>query len=345
MIKKKYVFLKLIVLRSFYCHFLIRKSLFSTVTSVASAAMASYTSISQRNTLLIATKSDPASVNIAHNLLQTYPWKSIQTNKNEISYIQTLLGNKVFLWFIDEPLLHLTNIPCRFDDDISSSVDRDIIGDVIFLSRHAAASGVLSLTVHPIGIPWMTDSSQVGGIPGRCSPPNPKISSLYRSLLRETKLRDTVGRFQVTLEATHHGPHVDLPACFVEIGSSENEWQDAEAGLIWSHCLGAELKFPPSSFSLPSSSMSSVEESAVLKESSADTLPSPLGMLETVSDIVVLSIGGGHYVPKMNDLVAFHSYFEAYYDNKISLNHSGEVGSWDSNWALLDLVRSQRSLE
>lgn len=25
-------------------------------------------------------------------------------------------------------------------------------------------------------------------------------------------------QFEVTLEATHHGPHVDLPACFVEIG-------------------------------------------------------------------------------------------------------------------------------
>jgi D-aminoacyl-tRNA deacylase len=26
-------------------------------------------------------------------------------------------------------------------------------------------------------------------------------------------------QFEVTLEATHHGPHVDLPACFVEIGA------------------------------------------------------------------------------------------------------------------------------
>jgi D-aminoacyl-tRNA deacylase len=25
-------------------------------------------------------------------------------------------------------------------------------------------------------------------------------------------------QFEVTLEATHHGPHVDLPTCFVEIG-------------------------------------------------------------------------------------------------------------------------------
>ena len=28
----------------------------------------------------------------------------------------------------------------------------------------------------------------------------------------------------MTLEATHHGPYVNLPTCFAEIGSSENEW-------------------------------------------------------------------------------------------------------------------------
>ena len=28
-------------------------------------------------------------------------------------------------------------------------------------------------------------------------------------------------KFEVTLEATHHGPHVDLPACFVEIGAPQ----------------------------------------------------------------------------------------------------------------------------
>ena len=35
---------------------------------------------------------------------------------------------------------------------------------------------------------------------------------------------------EVTMEATHHGPLIDTPVFFVEIGSSAEEWSRADAG-------------------------------------------------------------------------------------------------------------------
>jgi len=243
-----------------------------------------------KNTLFVATKADIASLNIATHLVKSFEWKPIQSHRNEIKSIQTLLGNTVYLWLINEPLLHLNDVPTLFSDDFSSiNEECTQLTDIVFLSRHAAASGTLSLTVHPIGIPWMVDSSTVGGIPGKCSPPNPRISSLYRSLLREVKLHDVGSKYQVTLEATHHGPYVGLPACFVEIGSTEREWGDEEAGLIWSQCLAKEFKFPPPTLS---------STAIATEESRPEELDN-----HGENDIVVISIGGGHYVPKINDLV------------------------------------------
>ena len=38
--------------------------------------------------------------------------------------------------------------------------------------------------------------------------------------------------YVVTMEATHHGPHIDIPCCFIELGSSEVEWGDEEGGMV-----------------------------------------------------------------------------------------------------------------
>lgn len=256
-----------------------------------------------KNTLFVATKTDIASLNIATHLARSYEWKPIKSHRNEIKSIQTLLGNTVYLWLINEPLLHLNDIPNLFSNDILSLHEECAqLTDIIFLSRHAASSGTLSLTVHPIGIPWMIDSSTVGGIPGKCSPPNPRISSLYRSLLREVKLHDVGSNYQVTLEATHHGPYVGLPACFVEIGSTEREWGDEEAGLIWSQCLAKEFNFPPPNIPSTSTFATSAAPASTMAIDQEE-----IGSEEVnnagKNNVVVISIGGGHYVPKMNDLV------------------------------------------
>jgi hypothetical protein len=45
-----------------------------------------------------------------------------------------------------------------------------------------------------------------------------RIAELYRAIYLETNKRGMQDQFEVTLEATHHGPYASIPACFVEIG-------------------------------------------------------------------------------------------------------------------------------
>ena len=38
--------------------------------------------------------------------------------------------------------------------------------------------------------------------------------------------------YSVTLEVTHHGPLIEIPCCFIELGSQEKQWNDKEAAKI-----------------------------------------------------------------------------------------------------------------
>ena len=41
--------------------------------------------------------------------------------------------------------------------------------------------------------------------------------------------------YEVSYEVTHHGPSLDVPAMFVELGSSENQWSDSKAAEAVAH--------------------------------------------------------------------------------------------------------------
>ncbi|MEB3787379.1 MAG: D-aminoacyl-tRNA deacylase [Desulfurococcales archaeon] len=97
---------------------------------------------------------------------------------------------------------------------------------VIVLSRHRAESGKPSLTVHHTGNPTRDNSH--GGDPSTLAYSAPALSklllTLYRSVAEETGL---MGEYEVTLEATHHGPtRPRKPIVFIEIGSGPEQWVD-----------------------------------------------------------------------------------------------------------------------
>jgi D-aminoacyl-tRNA deacylase len=92
----------------------------------------------------------------------------------------------------------------------------------IVLSRHSG--GKPSLTVHYTGNPG--PKAELGGNPWELSYTWPRLQAAllrtYRIVADEQGLAD---EFQVTLEATHHGPTcLKKPLVFIEIGSSEREW-------------------------------------------------------------------------------------------------------------------------
>lgn len=216
----------------------------------------------------------------------------------------------IYLWVVNQSMLSLNYVNQMFAEELKTCDTEEVndIADVFFVSRHAAASGTVSLTVHPIGIPWLQDPGRFGGLPGRCSPPNHHIGGLYRNILKHVTHHKMDTTFQVTLEATHHGPFVEVPTCFVEIGSSEAEWSNAKAGQLWARCIGQYFGLPKA-IDDKATTTPSEEGSEIAEESIPDEFVEDCDTAEEIEDgvkdgVVCLQIGGGHYVPKMNDMVS-----------------------------------------
>src|SRR5574338_911939 len=71
----------------------------------------------------------------------------------------------------------------------------------VFLSKHAAQSGELALTCHSTG---NFDVAQFGGNKRQVAVPQPHLQKAYLQKLWKNKSR--FSEFQITIEATHHGP-------------------------------------------------------------------------------------------------------------------------------------------
>ncbi len=96
----------------------------------------------------------------------------------------------------------------------------------IFASRHVSESGKPTLCVHAPGN-W--SQALAGGNPRELAWTN---ACLMKSLLIELKKEKEEKKldYDVTMECTHHGPtHLHKPCVFIEVGSSEKQWNDLEA--------------------------------------------------------------------------------------------------------------------
>lgn len=92
----------------------------------------------------------------------------------------------------------------------------------VFLSKHAAQSGELALTCHSTG---NFAEAQFGGMERQVAVPHPYLQKSYMQALWERRVE--FGGFDITIEATHHGPTaLSKPALFVEIGTTEKQWND-----------------------------------------------------------------------------------------------------------------------
>jgi len=135
---------------------------------------------------------------------------------------------------------------------------------LVFISKHRSETGKPCLTAHTPGN-W--GKAELGGKEKTlcsCFPSKLKV------VLNEMNSLNTLG-WQVCAEVDHHGPLTKAPALFVEIGSSEKEWENPKAGEIVA--------------------------SAVMKMlSSNKTFPAAFG------------IGGGHYAPSFTKVILEKEY-------------------------------------
>jgi len=119
------------------------------------------------------------------------------------------------------------------EDIISCDKELEGIGveKIIFASRHRSEARQPCFTVHPIGN-W--GKAEKGG----------RDKTICSSLPREMKQtlininshpdaqKFNEAGWKVSMEVTHHGPFCEVPCFFAEIGSSEHQWQNKEAGKI-----------------------------------------------------------------------------------------------------------------
>jgi len=210
--------------------------------------------------LIIASNADSASVNLRERLLEMSSWtKCGEYDANDMWEITENNGDYCKK---GTRLISINNIHIdaeKIDEDFEKR-NNTKINNIIFLSRHKAASGKPSLTVHPIGN-W--GKAEYGGEEGKITPTSPKIMT---SLLREIKKNQLEG-FDVCFEATHHGPLLNTPTIFLEIGSTENEWED---------------------------------------ELPAQSLIKSLLEVKYIDGKNVVGVGGGHYTPRFTEAALTH---------------------------------------
>ena len=108
----------------------------------------------------------------------------------------------------------------------------------IFLSRHSAESGIASLTAHTTGN--FSADAKFGGNGRELGRADPALLKNYMMAL--WKRREKVKGYEITMEATHHGPtSLQKPVLFVELGSSEKYWGDKEAAAVVAEALMESL--------------------------------------------------------------------------------------------------------
>ena len=114
----------------------------------------------------------------------------------------------------------------------ADNLDKEIKADLfVFCTTHRSSSDKKSLCVHPIGN--MGNENKLGGLSRKIVPCIPNL--MKKLLIEITKLKpeyDELEDYDATIEQTHHGPYLETPAMFVEIGSTEDEWKTKQAGEI-----------------------------------------------------------------------------------------------------------------
>ena len=177
--------------------------------------------------LFIASTKDTAGMNIAKQLIDNYNFEKLSEtfHKNPV-YSKTLQNKQTKLLFVNTEI-----------------VDTQFLGDLfapelmVFLSRHSSAKGIPTLSVHT---PGNLSEAEFGGEPRKVS--ISPAGAMKNALLTMAKLTNEQGlNYEVSYECTHHGPSLDVPSMFVELGSSPKQWKDIKAAEIVAHAAVAAV--------------------------------------------------------------------------------------------------------
>jgi len=171
--------------------------------------------------LIIAGKKDTAGMNITTQLSQFRQNPLISSMQKQGSsfdfyLVETENKQKVF----GNEIIYTENL------DLEKINKYDFI---IFASCHKSEKKEKTLSVHA---PGNFRNAQFGGEREKVC----KTSAFFQKQIFE-KLKSNAEKYplknyDVTLECTHHGPLINKPCIFIEIGATKNEWKDKKAGFV-----------------------------------------------------------------------------------------------------------------
>jgi len=172
--------------------------------------------------LLVASRKDTAGLNIAKQVLDHYPFSITgETFQENPAFSADINRKKVTLIILNEETINAQHLPDNFAN----------LSLIVFISRHSSTSGTPTLSVHT---PGNFGAAELGGLPRKVSiSPATAMRNALKALMlfKEGMKLD----YEVSYECTHHGPSLDVPAMFVELGSSPKQWNDSKAAEAVAH--------------------------------------------------------------------------------------------------------------
>lgn len=177
--------------------------------------------------LLVGSRKDTASMNIAQQILEHYDFEKISemVHQNPI-YLKKLREGEARLIFVKDEPIYTQYLTDFFSPKL-----------IVFLSRHSSPSGIPTLSVHT---PGNLGKAELGGIARKVSVS--PASAMKNALLKMARMKEEMGlNYEVSYECTHHGPSLDVPTMFVELGSSPKQWNDLKAAEAVAHAAMAAV--------------------------------------------------------------------------------------------------------
>jgi D-aminoacyl-tRNA deacylase len=153
---------------------------------------------------IIVSSKDLAGINIKKQLLELFDFE------NKDNYYQF---ENIRLYEVEKESIYCENI--------------DVKGDIIiFATKHQSSTNKHSLSVH---FPGNWGKADFGGNEKTLNiAPSSLLKEMFIELNKQSKEFDG----EITLEATHHGPTVNKPIMFIEIGSDKEQWENESYGKI-----------------------------------------------------------------------------------------------------------------
>lgn len=159
--------------------------------------------------LIVASKQDTAGINITTQLSQFGDYK---------------------FYLVDNSMIQTENL------DLEKINEYDFI---IFASCHKSEKKEKTLCIHTPGN-WHEATN--GGKDEKICPTSALFSKFLFEKLHEVAKEHNFTNYNLTMEATHHGPLIEKPCVFVEIGSTQDEWKDNRAGFILAKTINKAIQ-------------------------------------------------------------------------------------------------------